>query len=351
MLTRTADLPSPMPALRAPRVAILEKHGGVLSWHLDLAAGFRELGADAITVQLRPTSLGEYRQKWQNGVTAFHNPALVERVAETLGAYQPDLVLVLKQAALPEAAITRWRRACPPGTPFVGWLCDHITSFPAGHVPCLDGVYHFDSATLPVLEKHYAGGSCRIAHLPLAVDPARFTFSAHPFIRRLPRLVFAGKNTPARRDLINEYRSAGGLADTFGPLADSGWRFWRRRHLDATRKANLYTTYFASLNLLQAPNTLHGLNLRAFEIPAAGGLATYPIVPDLAAAFVPDEEVIAYRNMSDLKRQIDALLTDPTRAEQIAAAGRARVLRDHTFAHRARRILQDWAHRPQPASP
>jgi spore maturation protein CgeB len=87
---------------------------------------------------------------------------------------------------------------------------------------------------------------------------------------------------------------------------------------------------------------VHGLNLRAFEAAAAGGLGTYPLVPDLADVFVPGEEIVAYRDLPDLKVRIDALLASPARAAAIAAAGRARVLREHTFVHRAARLLSDW---------
>lgn len=324
-----------------PRVAILEKQGGVLSWHRDLEAGFRTRGADVVSIQLRPSSWDEYRAKWRTRRPALENPAIIARVAAELRAARPDLVILLKQAGLPVPALEAWRAAAPRA-PFVGWLCDHLPAWPASLTPGLDGVCHFDSATRPLLEAAHAGRQTRLIHLPLAVDPLRYPARDIPFSRRRPTLVFAGKNTPERKRQLAAYRAAGGRVDAYGPLADAGWRMWRRRHLDATRLARLYSAHFGVLNLLQAPNTVHGLNLRAFEVPAAGGLATYPLVPDLAAAFVPGEEVVAYRDLTDLKTQIDALLADPTRATAIAAAGRARVRCEHTFAHRAERLLADW---------
>lgn len=325
-----------------PRIAILDKHGGALSWHLDLADGFREIGADALTIQLRPECWAEKRNKWRTKSTSFTNAEIVERVARALSEYRPQLVLVLKQAGLPPATLARWREAVSGSVPFVGWLCDHIATLPAGHAANLDGVYHFDSATAPVLNAAYQGGPASIAHLPLAANPARYPNRALPFAQRRPRLVFAGNHTAARRALLELYRTHGGVVDAYGPRARVGLRLWRRRHLGAARLAHLYGSYFASLNLLQAPNTINGLNLRAFEIPASGGLGTYPVVPDLASAFEPGEEIVAYHDIPDLKRQMTELLAMPERAEKIAAAGRARVLREHTFAHRARRIRADW---------
>jgi len=328
-----------MPA--APRVAILEKQGRFLSWHRDLVAGFRARGASVSSFQLRPLDWREYRAKWRTRSPSLENPAVIARVASELRAFRPDLVLVLKHPGLPPQALDAWRTAAPRA-PFVGWLCDHLAAWPATLSPGFDGVCHFDSATRPILEQAYGNRAVRFVHLPLAVDPARYPFRDVPVSLRRPSLVFAGKNSPDRKKQLAAYRAAGGRVEVHGPRADVGWRLWRRRLLDAPRLARLYSGHFAVLNLLQSPNTVHGLNLRAFEVPAAGGLSTYPLVPDLASAFVPGEEVVAYRDLADLKTQIDALLADPDRAAAIVSAGRARVLREHTFAHRASRLLADW---------
>lgn len=324
-----------------PRVAILEKQGGVLSWHHDLEEGFRSVGAQVVSLQLRPSGWADYLAKWRTGLPALQNRSVIARVAGQLRSARPDLVVLLKQPGLPAAALEAWRSAAPRA-PFVAWICDHLPAWPTSLVAGLDGVCYFDSATRPILEKAYAGGNARLIHLPLAANPARYQAREIPFTRRRPALVFAGRNTSGRKLQLGDYRSRGGRVDAFGPGADSGWRIWRRKRLEATSLSDLYAAYFGVLNLLQPPNTVHGLNLRAFEAPAAGALATYPLVPDLAPLFVPGEEVVAYRDLADLKTQIDHLLATPARAAAIAAAGRARVLREHTFEHRAARLLADW---------
>lgn len=329
----------------APRVVILEKQGRFLSWCEDLADGFRARGAETTTIQLRPSTWEEYRVKLQRKLPALENPAIIARVASALRAARPDLVVFLKQPGLPSAALDVWRSAIPQ-VPFVAWICDHVESWPENLVPGFDGIYYFDSASRELLETahrmHGNGRRPRVFHLPLAVNPARYPAREIPFHHRHPTLVFAGKNSANRKAAFEAYRSHGGRIETYGPLADVGWRVWRKRHLSANQLAELYARHFAVFNLLQTPNTVHGVNLRAFEVPSAGGLGTYPMVPDLAHTFVPGEEIIAYRDLTDLKMQIDRLLTAPQRAAAIAAAGRARVLREHTFAHRAERFLADW---------
>jgi spore maturation protein CgeB len=329
-----------------PRIALLDKAGGVLSWQDDLAEGFRASGADVSCLNIRPASFREYRAKWRQRVRALENPEICARLAAGLRDFAPDLVVVLNQPGLPPMTEAMWRDALRPGVPLVGWLCDHLNAFPASFAPNLDGVYFFDSATLPVLRAAYAGPGARVgarlAPLPLAASPARYAVLDKPFRDRRRSLVFAGKNTPERRRSIEAYRALGGELEAYGPGSDNPWRPWRKRRLDATALARLYTGHFAAFNLLQPKNTVHGLNLRAFEIPAAGGLSTYPLTPDLSAAFVPGEEVIAYTDMPDLKRQMDLLYAEPERAERVATAGHARVRREHTFAHRAQRMLKDW---------
>lgn len=328
-----------MPA--QPRVVILDKQGGVLSWHHDLEAGFRAQGAFVKSIQLRPASWAEYRAKWQTRSPALANPAIMARVARELKQAKPDLVVFLKQPGLPEATLDAWRQAAPQAA-FVCWLCDHLPAWPSALTPAFDGVYYFDTATRALLEKVHAGRRTRLTHLPLAVDPIRYPADGPPFDRRKPALVFAGTNTLERRRHFEAMQSAGLPLDVYGPRAKCGWRLWRRRHLGAAQQARLYSGYFATINLLQSPNTINGLNLRAFEIPAAGGLGTYPLVADLSLSFNPGEEIVVYRDWLDLKTQFEQLLAQPNRAAQIAAAGRARVLREHTFVHRAARFIADW---------
>jgi spore maturation protein CgeB len=158
----------------------------------------------------------------------------------------------------------------------------------------------------------------------------------------MPRLVFAGKCSPHRQRIFAEMRRAGLPLDLYGPGSGHLLRFWRNFRLSSESLAALYRSHLAVFNLPQPGNTENGLNLRAFEIPAAGGIGTYPDVADLPCCFVPGEEILVYQNATDLAQQLDALRRDPARATAIIQAGHARVLRDHTFSQRANTILTDW---------
>lgn len=259
-----------------------------------------------------------------------------------MALFAPDLVLVLNYPGLPECAATAMRAALRPGVPMFGWLCDQLDEFPARFEPILDGVYYFDSACLPVLEDSYAGTHARLEFLPLAACPQRYACPSLDLRSRIPRLAFAGNCTPSRQAFFSEYRRLGQALDLFGPHAGNWPRVWRNCKLPPAALAQVYRGYLINLNLLQPGNTTHGLNLRAFEIPSAGGLATYPEVRDLARCFTPNQEILVYTSASDLAAIVGNILQQPDQALAITRAGHSRVMREHTFYHRATRMLGDW---------
>jgi spore maturation protein CgeB len=82
-----------------------------------------------------------------------------------------------------------------------------------------------------------------------------------------------------------------------------------------------------------------GLNLRAFEIPAAGGFELVDEVPGLEEHFEPGSEMIAYKSPEHFRELADYYLTHPSERAAIIQRGRARVMRDHTYLQRIKVIL------------
>jgi len=323
-------------------VAIIQKSDGLLTWCTDLAAAFREAGAITLAANSRPSTLREWWWRHTQHQRLLLNPATSRRLAATLAGFSPDLVVVLNYPSLPPAAAALLRKAVSPGVPIVGWLCDSLEGFPAGHDALLDGVYYFDSASLPALLEHYRGTRTRLEFLPLAANPRRYRCESINVQSRTRHLVFAGNCTPARQRFFAEYRRLGLRLDLYGLHAGNWPRVWRNRKLSSAALARVYQNHLVNLNLLQTGNTTNGLNLRAFEIPCAGGLASYPLVPDLARCFTPHQEVIVYQTATELAEIVRTLLRDPAQAQAITCSGHQRVMREHTFYHRATRMLDDW---------
>ena len=326
----------------SPRVAIIEKHGGLLTWHHDLAEGFRQCGATVFPINLRVSTLSEFLEKRRRHGGPVQNTAIQARIARQLAACRPDLVIVLNRPGLPAATTTLWRAALPASAKIIGWLCDRWDALPSGEAPAFDGLYYFDSSCHAGMSVAYAGTAARLSPLPLAVNPQRFPFHEIPAKARRPSLVFAGNCTPDRLAALARLRTSGEPVEAYGPHSGDRLRPWRSRSYSARALSRLYATHLASLNLLQNGNTTHGLNLRAFETPCSGGIGLYPDVADLPACFEPGREILTYRTLDEIPDLMARLRREPQRADAIVAAGRRRVLAEHTYAHRAARMLRDF---------
>ncbi|MGB9715905.1 MAG: glycosyltransferase family protein, partial [Thermodesulfovibrionales bacterium] len=55
--------------------------------------------------------------------------------------------------------------------------------------------------------------------------------------------------------------------------------------------------------------------------------------------FKPNQEIICYRTIDELKKLIEYYLKHPEERVQIAEAAYHRVLMEHTYDHRAKEIL------------
>lgn len=80
---------------------------------------------------------------------------------------------------------------------------------------------------------------------------------------------------------------------------------------------------------------------RVPETIGRGGFLLHPYVPGIREHYTPSElACYAPGDWEDLDSQIGAYLANPGEREGFVERGRARVLREHTYTHRARTILQ-----------
>lgn len=89
---------------------------------------------------------------------------------------------------------------------------------------------------------------------------------------------------------------------------------------------------------------LHGNPLikpSLFDFTAAGALVVTNYNPAVEPYFVFGEELVGFHREEDLVPTIRHLLDHPQGAERIRLAGRARTLRDHTWARAWTKILQE----------
>ncbi|MFP4500096.1 MAG: glycosyltransferase [Candidatus Hydrogenedentota bacterium] len=82
----------------------------------------------------------------------------------------------------------------------------------------------------------------------------------------------------------------------------------------------------------------HTVNQRVFDCPAAGGFLLTDNQADLAALFDMEREVATFHDLADCREKLAHYLAEPGLRREMAARARARVLGEHTYAHRLQQI-------------
>jgi spore maturation protein CgeB len=305
------------------RIAVAGKAGSITHWLEDATGAWR---ADGHDVRLAIT-----RRPW---LAAPLETALAGAIAGRLRAFlrrfAPDLIVAIGAYHVPlpllEAIAT-----LPGRPPLVGWVGDAFTDEAAAPARLYDLVGYTDSA---LLARHGEWSfASRALYLPHAIDP-RAAAPPGAFHDRDRRMVFVANPTPLRRAMV---AGIGQPIAVFGP----GWRTAeapahdiRPGRVAARRVPALYAAHRAALNIRNELHVLSGLNQRNFEPCLAGAALITDDQPDLTTCFDPGTEVLVWRDVDELNGLYAQVLGDPDFAGRIAAAGRARVLAQHTFAHR-----------------
>jgi spore maturation protein CgeB len=266
---------------------------------------------------------------------------LVSRLDRQLEVVAPDVVLVVRGEALSAQAITTLRKD-HPGT-WVNWVPDdlHGLAIVQHALPAYDMVF---AAGTDVVEELGKQLDRPVHYLPLAADPSVYK----PMRSRdqyRANVVFAGTATPRRERHLAELVEFG-LA-LWGP----GWRrtslrdYCRGEQLDTENFVRAYAGASVAINIHRSADAEpavveRGVNQRTFEVAAIGVPQVVDFRGDLAGHFTDREEVLVYRSMEEMRALVEAALQDPVAAEAVAKAGRDRLLREHTYMHRLKRLLE-----------
>jgi spore maturation protein CgeB len=79
---------------------------------------------------------------------------------------------------------------------------------------------------------------------------------------------------------------------------------------------------------------------RPFELAATGAAIVSNPVEGIERWFEPGRELLVASSADDALAAYRELLSDPAQAEELGRRARERVLGEHTYAHRARRVLE-----------
>ena len=274
-------------------------------------------------------------------LTRLRGGDLVSRLDRELEVVAPDVVLVVRGEALSAQAITTLRRD-HPGT-WVNWVPDdlHGLAIVQHALPAYDMVFAAGTDVVDELSRQL---DRPVHYLPLAADPSVYK----PMRSRdqyRANVVFAGTATPRRERHLADLVEFG-LA-LWGP----GWRrtslrdYCRGEQLDTENFVRAYAGASVAINIHRAADAEpavveRGVNQRTFEVAAIGVPQVVDFRGDLAQHFTDREELLVYRSVEEMRALVEAALQDPVAAEAVAKAGRDRLLAEHTYMHRLKRLLE-----------
>lgn len=261
--------------------------------------------------------------------------------------FKPDLVLALAQAPLIPEAIDELRRH---GFPVALWFVEdfRLMTYWKGLAPRYDAIFPFQSGEC--LAEMEAAGGRHVHYLPVAADPETHRpLALSPEDQGLfgSEVSFMGAAYYNRRRMLTglldfDFKIWGSDWPSAGPLARVVQRGGAR--VSAEECAKIYNATEVNVNLHSS--SYHegvnpvgdSVNPRTFEIAACGAFQLVDrrsLLPDLFG----EDEMATFEDLEKLRDGVRRYLADPEARAAMAGRARARVLAEHTYAHRMAEML------------
>ena len=303
---------------------------------MDFADELRPLGHVVETFSYRRDNV-LYKNK---PTKAAYQRALNRRLERLCTDQRPDVVLVVKGGPIAPDVIRRIKAST--GAVVVNFFPDNpLWMMPFEQIECYDVFFTKERYALRQLE---LVGLRNLYSLPMYCVPAVH----HPVslddddARRLAgTIALVGARYPYRERLVRA------LSDLPVRVWGPGWRradatvapLVAGGFLEGRAKLAVYCGATVSLNPHHPMNDIVGVNTRAFELAAAGACQVVDLKEELPHLFKPGEEVVAFRDLTELRRQLTYFLAHPDEARAIGENARRRALAEHTARHRIDEML------------
>jgi spore maturation protein CgeB len=264
----------------------------------------------------------------------------------TCRALDPEVVVVVGCREINAGAVAQIKASTRSRVAFV-WMdpLQNLSEATIQALPVYDLIASYSRAAVEPLIRL---GARRVEWVPFAGDLALYgapPAAAPPEFQS--EVSFIGNWRPEREAVLDRLASVPGLGLKI--WGEGGWRRHSRSRLvaGAWQRRSVYTEQFVAaaraskvnLNIIESTN-YPGANMRFFELPCAGGLQLSSPCPEMAEEFRDGETIFYFRDAEELPGLIRKLLDDDARRERVAAAAHEKILAAHTYAHRARQILE-----------
>jgi len=274
----------------------------------------------------------------------FVSESIVARCAE----FKPDLIFALAQAPLGENSLKKIRDNKIP-TAF--WFVEDFRVMEYWQRIAHLYDYFFTIQRGQFLERLKRIGVRNPHYLPLAASP-----EVHKKIELTndeigiygSGISFVGAGYYNRRKFFEglldfDFKIWGNEWDINSPLCKYIQRSGER--IDTEEVVKIFNATKININLHSSTyhNGInpHGdfVNPRTFEIAACGGFQLVDYRSELPEFFRIGEEMICFEDLNDLRHKIRYYLDNPEERNEIALRARERVLREHTYEHRMKEML------------
>jgi spore maturation protein CgeB len=213
-------------------------------------------------------------------------------------------------------------------------------------LPRLDLVLTYGGGP-PVVAEYEGFGARRCIPVYNALDP-KTHYRVDPEPRFTCDLAFLGNRLPDREARVSQFffDTARQIPHRSFLIGGAGWDAWQLppnvRHVGhvPTRDHNAFnSSSLAVLNVARDSMAEVGFSpaTRLFEAAGAGACVITDAWQGIELFLEPDREVLVAANGAEVVRQVSALT--PARARQIGDRARHRLLREHTYDHRAEFVL------------
>ncbi|MDQ7988580.1 MAG: glycosyltransferase [Candidatus Dactylopiibacterium sp.] len=205
------------------------------------------------------------------------------------------------------------------------------------------GAFHLyltnDKGSVPT----YRGQGIGNAHyFPSAVDEAMFVPSPGPEENRIS---FVGTLSRRRLEVARQ------ILDLDVRFYGPGWNknsglpaACTRGEVFGEQLVRVFSRSAINLNVHNWFGRGGAMNLRLFEVPAAGGFLLTDWVEEIDEHFVDGQHVVCWRSVEELSDKAAWYLGHDTERQRIARAGHEHVLRHHTYKRRAQDLVELLKH-------
>ena len=256
-----------------------------------------------------------------------------ERVLDFVSRISPDVFLCVKGVQLFPETIQRIGKG---GVSTVGYWIDDPLDHQRSLVNAPSYQYYFTNDASSVT-RYAAEGITNIYHLPSSADLGLF----HPLTSRQPLadVIFVGTHSIYRESIMVQLQDFD--IRVYGP----GWRKSKLKNNMIFREAfgkrtnEIFNSAKINLNIHNWFGRGTAMNLRLFEVPAAGGFLLTDWVAEIDDAYEEGTHLSCWRDIDELRGKLTYYLEHEAERIDIARKGREHFLKYHSYVARVKRLL------------